>query len=181
MVYRKLPGSGAVSSFQRTRLYAGTDHILQVTSNGFTETYQRFFFADIQAIVLNYTITGKVWNYLLGGLAAFTVLITSTTPQGAWLPLLSIAAFWLVLMAVNVILGPTCACFIKTAVQTQRLPALRRARRARRVIQEHLRPLVHQAQGELSPEELHRRLDPAARHLDSGGSAWPAGGTLSAM
>ena len=178
--YKKLPGVGA-ASFRRVRLYAGPDHFLQVTSNGFTESYQRFFFQDIQAITLYQTIEGKVWNYLLGGLAGFFVLIASVAGPEAWLPLLSIAAFWLVIIAINVILGPTCGCYIKTAVQTQKLPGLRRVRRARKVISGHIRPLIHQAQGEISSEEINRRLDPAAWRSNYRGPAPPTVGTLSAL
>ena len=41
----------------------------------------------------------------------------------------------------NLLQGPTCACFIQTAVQQQRLYSLNRIRRAQRLI-EQLKPIL---------------------------------------
>jgi hypothetical protein len=170
--YKKLPGSGA-TAMQRVHLYLGPDHLLQVTSNGFTESYQRFFFQDIQAITLYHTVEGKIWNLIFGGIAALFVLIASLAGTEAMLPLLIIATFWLVIVAVNVIFGPTCACYVKTAVQTQKLPGLKRVRRARKIIG-RIRPLIAQIQGEMPVEEMHRRLEPAGWQPNYGGAVPPA-------
>ena len=57
--YQRLPGS---LLFCWSSLYLGSDHVLQITSIGFSESYRRYFFRDIQAITLHHTVTGKVWN-----------------------------------------------------------------------------------------------------------------------
>src|ERR1700690_2887131 len=48
--YRRLPGwSGLI---MRKRLWLGPDHILLVSSKVLSEEYRRFYFADIEALVV---------------------------------------------------------------------------------------------------------------------------------
>ena len=62
--YRKLPGIGRdVATY--SRLYLGPGHLLVVNSTGFTESYKRFYFQDIQAIVLCRTRSRLIWNIIL--------------------------------------------------------------------------------------------------------------------
>src|SRR5205809_7572630 len=99
-LYRRLPGRGstAVASF---RLYLAADHLLQVASIGFKETYKRFFFLDIQAICLCKTVMGKIWNIVWGGLAAFFALIGLSVggvgAVGFWIA----ACVWTLLLPLN--------------------------------------------------------------------------------
>lgn len=158
-LYRKLPGSGSMA-FQFVRLYVGPDHLLQVTSNGFTESYQRFFFQDIQAITYRHTIAWLLWSAAWFALAVIFGAIGLAAGDDALLPMMVITGFWVGILIANLALGPSCACLVKTAVQTQRLPSLKRVRRVKRVMA-RIRPLITQAQGELAPEELLRALDPA--------------------
>jgi hypothetical protein len=163
-------------------LYAGPDHLLQVTSNGFTESYQRFFFQDIQAITLCHTVESRVWSILLGVGAAFFVLLTTASDNPtAQLILFSLAAVPLVMLVINMALGPTCRCYLKTAVQTQKIPALKRVRRARKIISTRIQPLIIQAQGEMSLEELNGRLDPAGGRSTYQGAVPPTTGTQPAL
>src|SRR5260370_609573 len=57
-----------------TRRWQGRDHLLMVASSGFTESYQRFFFRDVQAVVVRRTSAGIAWNGVFGGLALLCAL-----------------------------------------------------------------------------------------------------------
>jgi hypothetical protein len=150
--YRKLPGRGATLTHY-VRLYAGADHLLQVASTGFTESYKRFYYRDVQAITLRKTYVGKAANALLG--ATVTVLgvpaLFTSTP--VTIVLASLAGFFAIGLGANIALGATCICQIRTAVQQEKLASLSRLRRARRAL-ERLKPLITAAQGELSSTHL---------------------------
>ena len=68
-----------------------------------------------------------------------------------------IAGFFVLVLLIDLALGPSSACQIRTAAQIEDLPSLNRLRRARKVL-ERLRPLVVATQGELRPEEIPLRL-----------------------
>ena len=53
--------------------------------------------------------------------------------------------------------GPTCACYLRTAVQNEKLPSLSRLRRARLVLG-RLQPQIIAVQGGISDEEIRARL-----------------------
>jgi hypothetical protein len=154
--YRKLRGRGATLTHY-VKLYLGADHLLQVFSTGFTETYKRFYFRDIQAITIRKTIVGKIVNAVLGAiLIAFAAFALSTSDTAA-LVLGSIAACFAGLLGINLAWGPTCTCYLRTAVQNEKLPSLSRLRRARRVLS-HLQPQILAFQGGISDEEIRSRL-----------------------
>ena len=154
--YRKLRGRGATLTHY-VKLYLGPDHLLQIFSTGFTETYKRFYFRDIQAITIRKTIAGKVVNAILGGIAfIFAVLALLTSGTGA-IVLGSMAGLFAVILGVNVLLGPTCACHLRTAVQHEKLPSLRRLGGARRALG-RLQPHILAVQGGISDEEIRTRL-----------------------
>ena len=48
--YRRMPGSAGL--IMRKRLWLGPDHILMVRSHVLSEEYRRFYFADIEALVV---------------------------------------------------------------------------------------------------------------------------------
>ena len=159
-VYRRLPGRG-MAVLQHARVYQGPDHLLQVVSTGYSEIYKRFYFRDIQAITIHKTHWGKIWNGIWGfftalfGLPAVDMTGTTAIVMG------SIAGFFGLFLIANVAFGPTCACFVRTAVQTERLAPVTRIRTARRFLK-RVRPLIEAVQGSLSREELLLRLRGAA-------------------
>ncbi len=75
------------------------------------------------------------------------------------------------LFLVNLLRGPTCVCQIRTAVQTERLPTLKRLRTARKVIA-RLKPMIEQTQSPLAPAQLGPRPPGAfvANPIGSSGS-----------
>jgi hypothetical protein len=154
--------SFAISS--RTSLWLGGDHLLCIDTNGYTETYKRFYFRDIQAFTLTSSKRRLIWNLVLGFLTVpclaglvTTLLSTPGADAGAivgW----SVPTFVFgVPLLINNLLGPACVCYLRTAVQVEELASLSRWRKARNVLA-RLRPLIAAAQGELAPEEIPARL-----------------------
>jgi hypothetical protein len=152
--YRRLTRTRNRSRFalvttSRSSLWLGRDHLLVIDTSGYTETYKRFHFRDIQALVLCRTDT---WLYQAVGLAAFGCLfgliaIVGGNPVVAWV-FGSLAGLFGVFVLIDLLLGPSSKCYIRTAVQTEQLAPLARLRRAQKVFAT-LRPLITSAQGEL--------------------------------
>jgi glucose-6-phosphate-specific signal transduction histidine kinase len=155
--YRKLPGRG-VGLAGACFLYAGLDHLLLVSRTGYAETYKRFYYRDIQAIVLSLNRVQLVWSYVWGGLLLACVLgsvlvltAASSIDRTDVAISLAVTAVVALPLVANLLLGPTCTCCVQTAVQTDKLPSLRRLRKAQRVLQ-RLKPLIDSAQGALGPQ-----------------------------
>jgi hypothetical protein len=148
--YKRLPGVKK-GFFSLNSLWTGTDHLLSISSFRFVEDYKRFYYQDIEAIVVRKTLLGKIQNLSLVLLAGF-VIFASLSFEGA-----AAAVFWtltgavLLLMGFNFLMGPTCVCHLQTAVQNEKLPSLHRLRTARKAIK-RLRPLIEAAQGTSPPE-----------------------------
>jgi len=170
-IYRRLPGRG-VSALQHVRLYQGPDHILQVASTGYSESYKRFYFRDIQAVTIQKTVWGKVWNGVWGFLFAVFALPAIGMSRDMAIVMWIIAGFFGVGLLVNVLIGPSCACHIRTAVQVERLRGLGRIKASRRLLR-RLRPLIDSAQGASSPEEVMARLRPSPSPATYSGDAPP--------
>lgn len=139
------------------RLWRGPDHVLLVEANGFTENYKRFFFADLQAVTVRRTAAGRIWNGVWAGFIMVFALIALQFEDTTALVLWGIAAFFGAALVINFILGPTCACHVRTAVQTEKLAAVSRVRTAEKLLTT-LRPLLAAAQGTLTQEETASRL-----------------------
>jgi len=153
--YRKLAGASA-SALARTSLWLGPDHVLSVTSTGFSEEYKRFYLKDIQAILIRESSQWVVVNWILGGLASLFLLLTALGALlewsfGAMATDVFLLVFFVVPLLVNIAAGRTCICQLRTAVQTERLYSLSRRRTALRVAGT-LRQEIEAAQGTLSPE-----------------------------
>ncbi|PYS52737.1 MAG: hypothetical protein DMG13_15465 [Acidobacteria bacterium] len=147
----------------RSSLWLGKDHLLNIDSNRYTEEYKRFYFRDIQAITILKTRRREIWNFVLllllliwMGALVDEVLTGASVPDAtvSWGTTLVILA---VPLLANNILGPACAVYLRTAVQTEVLPSLNRVRRARKVL-DRVRPLIAAAQGQLTPEEVSIRM-----------------------
>ncbi|HTB82702.1 MAG TPA: hypothetical protein VK742_03530 [Candidatus Sulfotelmatobacter sp.] len=155
-------------SAARSSLWLGDDHLLLVDRNGYTETYKRFYFRDIQAFIIRATKTRMTWNWILGipaGLCLMFVIFLAFDVRGfdagAITIICIVAAICGIPLFFNNLFGTTCACQIRTAVQTEELPSLCRLRQTRKVL-DKIRPLVATAQGQLSPEEASSKMMEAA-------------------
>ena len=154
--YKKLPGRGRAMSGQ-TSLWLGEDHLLLVTNSGYREDYRRFYFQDIQAIVVRKTVGGMVTNYIAGGCAALFLLLTFSFPLPvAVLPVTAVAVCVAALL-INTLLGPTCECFIQTMTARHQIPPFCRTRRVAKAVAD-VRPFIIAAQGELPPDKLSEIL-----------------------
>ena len=140
-IYRKLPGVGR-SLIQYVRLYEGPDHLLQVYSTGYSETYRRFYYRDIQALTIvrsnAWLIWLSVWGVLMG---LFVVIAWGDKLPWLW-PVSGVFALFLLL---SLIAGPGCVCTIQTPVQTERLPSLHRVWRLHAFLA-RVQPLIAAAQ-----------------------------------
>jgi hypothetical protein len=155
------------AAFQsRSALWLGPDHVLLVETSGFTESYKRFYFRDIQAFTLQVTGRRAAWNWGLGatitGLSLMALWLARDMGTGGTITFFS---FILVLLGIplliNNLMGPTCQCRLQTAVQTEDLPSLSRVGRARKFIN-IVRPMIAAAQGTFAPGELAAGLSQPA-------------------
>jgi hypothetical protein len=148
----------AIISSSRSNLWLGPDHLLCVETEGYTESYKRFYFHDIQAITLRKTsrmLVLAVVTGLLAGLFSFVALIVDAVEARWGFGIL--AGICALPFLLNFFYGPTCACRLQTAVQTEDMPSMGRVRRARNVIA-RLRPLIAGAQGQITADEISLRF-----------------------
>jgi hypothetical protein len=178
--YRRLSGS-RLGLFFTHSLWQGQDHLLRVESGMMLERYWRFYFSDIQTILLHRTRAhfyyGALWAIL--SLASGACLLVDKFPRSL---ALGFGLFSLFLLAVNLVLGPSCRVQLQTAVQVQRLPGLVRLRKARKVM-DRIREGAEGAQGPLTPPASRPvRDDPPADQPMAGGLAFhlPPGSRVNA-
>lgn len=148
----------------RAALWLGDDHLLLVETSGITETYKRFFFRDIQAITIRRTSRRKIWNWVLSApLILCALFIAFRAFDVRWIDgdeagvLTVVGVLFGIPLLINNLLGRTCTCQLRTAVQTEELPSLCRLRKTRKVLAK-IRPLIAAAQGQLTAEEVSARL-----------------------
>lgn len=169
--YQRLTRATAITARLSTgSLWLGADHLLSVDSGYFTENYKRFYFRDIQAITIEKTKNWTIWNYIWG-VAVFITLVSAIVdlpkgPSSQWsgndavasIVFGGFATLFGIFLAIHLLLGPTCKCYLRTAVQIEKFPSLRRLRKTRKIL-ERIRPLITAAQnGELSPQTIAEKM-----------------------
>jgi hypothetical protein len=178
--YQRLSGRGMrvegyrLAAFSRSfcTLWLGADHLLLVDRTSFTETYKRFYFKDIQAVMIRKTAKAAVWNCVLGILAVlFFLWAMGVENLPGRVALWIVGGFFAIFALVNLSLGPSCMTHIKTPVQTEQLPCWNRLRAARKGM-DRIRPRLLEAQGAFFPEELKAEL---AARLQRVSQSPPAG------
>ena len=158
----------AIAVRSRTSLWLGPDHLLSVESDNFRENYKRFYFRDIQAILVQKTDRFRTWNIILGMIiAGALVFILALFPKGeGWTSdtigfvcfFGFILGLFVLILVLHLISGPTCKTFLRTAVQIEEFPSLCRIKTTRRVLGQ-IRPLIVAAQGgELSPDAIAAQM-----------------------
>jgi len=162
----RTPRQFTIATVSRVSLWLGGDHLLLVERSGFTETYKRFYFRDIQAITIQKTSRRSVWNGVLAvplAICLFGLVVSLTSPRNTTGMVVSsiLVTLTLIPFLLNNLRGPACACQLRTAVQTEDLGSLSRVRQTQKVL-EKIRPLIVAAQGSLSPEEVAARMHQAA-------------------
>ena len=173
----RIPRQFAVVTASRISLWLGNDHLLLVESNGFTETYKRFYFRDIQAITVQETTRRTVWNAVLAVPLAICLIgiLVSSLPAANVAAMVTWSIFAVILavpFTVNNIRGTACACQLRTAVQTEDLGSVSRVRQAQKVL-EKIRPLIAGAQGQLTAAEVSAHMQEAASGVAAAGQPEP--------
>ena len=161
--HRRQAGFVAVT-YARSSLWLGKDHLLCIDSNGYSETYKRFYFQDIQAVTIRLTRRRLIWNWVLGLPTilcvagwGYDLLLSGIPSLGGIITGVVVTMLFAVPLLINNLRGPACACELRTAVQTEDLPSLCRLRKTRKILN-RLRPLIAEAQGQLAPEEIPARM-----------------------
>ena len=174
--YRRLTRARPRSSFAvftsgRTSLWLGKDHLLCIDSNGYTESYKRFYFRDIQAILVRKTDRWKYYSLVLGVLTGLFALfaLLGRSEVVALAVLGTIAGFFALALVLTLAGGTTCVCHLRTAVHTEELHSLDRLRKARRTL-ERLRPLISAAQGGIATTEVPPRIQQGIVTVQGGGA-----------
>ena len=155
-----------IVSTSRSSLWLAKDHILCIDTTGFTESYKRFYYKDIQAFFVRRT---QSWVVLAISLAVIGVFFGLVAVFGGNAPIAwtfgTLAGVFFLGAIIDLAYGPSCACHLRTAVQTEELVSITRVRRAQKVLR-RLEPLIAEAQGRLDPAELPARY----RELLTGGA-----------
>jgi len=144
--YRRLPGCRRGLIFSAS-LLTGADCLLSVKSERFHERYKRFYFRDIQAIVITKVPRFPVSTraMALAALVLTGILFARVRAPGLtvwlWLLLAALGACWL-----YVSMARSCTCRLYTAVSREDLPSLYRTWTARRALAE-LEQRIAQVQG----------------------------------
>lgn len=150
MSYRRLPGRSPRFSFHRSSLWQGDDHLLLVKMRGYAEEYKRFYYRDIQAIILTPTNRATLISAVLAIFAGFPILLFLAGIIRHWGKVALIlwgviSGLLLLLLLINRLKGPTCRAEIQTAVQIERLTSLARVSAARKALALIL-PVIEAAQ-----------------------------------
>jgi hypothetical protein len=169
--YTKIGARGRRSRefFTWKTLWLSADHLLQIEHTGYSEEYKRFYYRDIQSISVRRNNRALVWSIFFCVMMALGLALLIYTDSVAlrWFWGCFSALFFLSLL-IHVIKGASCISHIRTAVQQEELPSLRRVRKTEKALAQ-LRARVAVAQGSLPPEEV-RNLVASGQHLQ-----FPAG------
>ena len=143
--YRRLPGAKR-RPLRKATLWVASDHILAVDSHRFAEEYKRYYFKDIQAIIVTQIAattdrTLDLAGIIVVGFLAFVAWRIESRGTAIVTGLLLIGYL------IHKSLGPMCACHLITAVSSDKLPSLNRVRTAQKALR-IIQPLVEQSQRE---------------------------------
>src|SRR5882724_5200603 len=119
-IYRQLTGKRRRLHLF-TQLFLAPDHLLLVRSSRFEERYQRFYFKDIQALVVT-GLPSRTWlQASLSILAAAIFLLALTViPIAGWRVLVGmIGVIPAVIAFADYIRGERCSMILKTAVSNE--------------------------------------------------------------
>lgn len=149
---RKLGGRTSMGS---ASYWLGRDHLMVVEVSNYNERYRRFYFRDIQAVIVQRNSLRMWGNIILGVLMLLPLVISASLAfsiarwqEGEIAAMIIVGVIWLMLgwgMLVNILRGPTCSTHLRTAVQTQKLMGITRQRRAELLL-ETIEPSIQQAQ-----------------------------------
>lgn len=147
--YRRIAGASGIS--RRQRLWLGPDHALFVNSNVLSEEYRRFYYSDIQAIVIAQVESpARFYGWVVGAMTGIFMLALVSTGHPIWATLCALACAGFIAFALT---RPAVRWSLQTRTSTQELPPLRTPEAARAAL-EALREEIEKAQGPLPAEWL---------------------------
>ena len=143
-IYRKLAGRkpGFIDNFS---LWMGPDHLLSVRNKRFFEEYRRFYFTDIQAILLQKSPRAFLRQAILL-LPVLALAALQIWGHAKWYWFSIPAAGVLAIVIPWLVRGASSVCHLQTAVSVEPLPSLRHWRSAQRAVAE-IRAAVERVQG----------------------------------
>ena len=154
--YKRLPGRRR-RAFGSNTLWMGPDHLLHIANSGYSENYRRFYYKDIQAVTLRKLGYWKKVNLALGALCAALFLAASLAGD-VWMPVFLVSGIILLLLLLTYLLwGSTCECYLRTAVQVEKLPSLHRLRSAQRTM-DLVQQKIESIQGRLTLETIRDNI-----------------------
>lgn len=158
--YEKLAKKNIPLMMGRSSLWLADDHLLSVRNRAYTEEYKRFYYRDIQAIVVRKTITGIIITFLFVLMLLALIVLFANGWNKGWESGFMIfggimIGFFFVLLLIHMLRGPTCSVQIRTAVQTEKLLSLDRLPVALKAIRK-LRTQIESLQGTIPVEQLSR-------------------------
>lgn len=156
ITYKRMPGRGASFLFGHS-LWRGEDHLLWVEGSVSQEHYKRFYYKDIQAVILRKTGRQHIWTVVWGLFALFFGALTLLGGGPADISFVFCGLF-VVSLLINLWLGPGCVVYIQTAVQLQRLANLVRIPTALKSL-DQIKAMVYRAQGGLDTNALSQFKD----------------------
>jgi len=159
---RLLPGRHhALSSGFPEELWLRDDHLLCIKQNVIIESYQRFYYRDIEGITVVATRRGLLLNLLFGAiLAVGALLLLLDVPRPVFY---AFAGLWLALTLINLAYGATCKTVLCTRINTRTLTSLRRMRSTRKALALlHERIRIAQAAESGVPPPVEAEAQPTA-------------------
>jgi len=177
-LYTRLPGRRWLI-IRQCSLWQGSDHLLSLDRTLSEEVYRRYHFNDIQAMIVRPTAAWHIVSLIVGVLLLLFLLPPwflwqANNVEGA-LAAIFPAAFFLLMLLIHLFRGRSCRCYLQMKVGQHELPALRRLRAARKLL-DRIQPLIADAQKGVqmtaqagsSPLPAARRSAPVALRSYSG-------------
>jgi hypothetical protein len=158
--YKKLPGTRR-GLIRKAALWEGVDHLLSITGTRFSEQYRRFYYRDIQALVIRkcprsgsvgiwlFTVLFCVLFAFLGSI--FSRLNGAAQSLHFTLWAISAACFLYLVYRLIVSLRYSCRCYVQTAVAWEELPSLYRIGSTQKALI-HIRSRITETQGALAED-----------------------------
>jgi len=160
--YRKLSGR-SLNWAGLGSLWIGDGYLLEVNSIFFLEWYRRYFLHDAMAFIVQRSKRRSAWCWVLGCVGGFGLLASG---GAGWIGYANRKEDWhvalyvlagivgfvsiisLILLTINVLLGPSCRCHVLTSTGWHPLSAPNRLGPALR-IQAQITPLIEAAQNQM--------------------------------
>src|SRR5258708_3448740 len=154
-IYRRLTGRSR-TLVGYSQLWMGPDHILLVKSTRLSEDYQRFAFSDIQSIAVTQRGDRTVFQVIAGlTMLAWTLAALAVSSIfGKWFFAVTglLGCAWVIM---DIVGGPRCRCYLRTAVSRELLAPVCRMRYAESLLAE-IQTAIEAVQGSLPAGGLSR-------------------------